>query len=369
MKTILITGATGFLGGAVVSHLLKENNSVNLLLLARGETAAHALLRVKENLEKFSVPAALLDMLTENNILTGDLAEPDNFLEDGRIDTVTQVLNCAAVASFGTNPMVWKVNVEGTFKFANRMMRAPMLERFVHVGTAMSCVPEPNSVVVESDLKTHTQDHIVEYTRSKAAIESLMQEQLPGLPLVIARPSIVVGHSELGCMPSSSIFWVFRMALALGKFMCSLSDKVDVVPVDYCAEALSMLLLGDAIENGVYHISAGDEDSVSFAEIDSALALAQKTKPMGSSYRQVSYQELALMRKDFQSLFGPCNERIMLRAMNLYGHFSQLNVRFSNQKLQRLGLARPPRFTSYLHRCVETTQGMSIPQLMEIDFK
>lgn len=369
MKTILITGATGFLGGAVVSRLLKENNQSDLLLLARGQTAAHALERVKQNIEKFAVTPALLDTLTENNILLGDLAEPDAFLEDERLETVTHVLNCAAVASFGTNPMVWKVNVEGTFKLASRMTQVSALERFVHVGTAMSCVPEPNSVVIENDLKTENQAHIVEYTRSKAAIETLMQEQLPQLPLVIARPSIVVGHSELGCRPSSSIFWVFRMALTLGKFMCSLNDRVDVVPVDYCADALSILLLGKTIENGVYHISAGDEDSVSFAEIDAALALAQNTKPMGSDYQQVNYQEIALMRKEFQSLFGPCNERIMLRAMNLYGHFSKLNVRFSNQKLQRLGLARPPRFTSYLHHCVDTTQGMSIPQLMAIDFK
>lgn len=90
---------------------------------------------------------------------------------------------------------------------------------------------------------------------------------------------------------------------------------------------------------------------------------------MGDDYKQFNYQDIVLMRKEFQSLFGPCHERIMLRAMNLYGHFSKLNVRFSNQKLQRLGLARPPRFTSYLHRCVDTTQGMSIPQLMAIDFK
>lgn len=369
MKTILITGATGFLGGAVVSRLLKETTLPDLLLLARGDCASHALLRVKQNLEKFAVPANVLDMLTEDHILAGDLAEPEGFLEDSRLESVTHVLNCAAVASFGTNPMVWKVNVEGTFQLASRMMSVPGLERFVHVGTAMSCVPEPNSVVIENEMKSEDQEHIVEYTRSKAAIETMMQEKLPGLPLVIARPSIVVGHSELGCRPSSSIFWVFRMALMLGKFMCSLNDRVDVVPVDYCADALSILLLGQTIENGVYHISAGDEDSVSFAEIDTALALAQNTKPMGDDYKQVNYQDIVLMRKEFQSLFGPCNERIMLRAMNLYGHFSKLNVRFSNQKLQRLGLARPPRFTSYLHRCVDTTQGMSIPQLMAIDFK
>ncbi|MGO1170040.1 MAG: SDR family oxidoreductase, partial [Serratia liquefaciens] len=33
MKTLLLTGATGFLGGAVLEKLLKENQAINYLLL------------------------------------------------------------------------------------------------------------------------------------------------------------------------------------------------------------------------------------------------------------------------------------------------------------------------------------------------
>jgi nucleoside-diphosphate-sugar epimerase len=370
MNRILVTGATGFLGGAVISRLLDDPLQTNLLLLVRGDTAAGALFRVKQNLEQFAIPPNRINRLTEENILLGDLSEPNNFINDRRLDTLTQVLNCAAVASFGTNPLIWKVNVEGTFQLASRMARVPTLSRFVHVGTAMSCIPDPDSLIIEENrLRSEHRKHVVEYTRSKAEIETRMQTQLSELPLVIALPSIVVGHSTLGCIPSSSIFWVFRMALTMGKFMCSLDDRIDVIPVDYCADALCILLFGKNVDHGVYHISAGDEDSVSFAEIDKAMSQAQNTEPLGDNYQQVTYQELALMRKEFQSLFGPCNERIMLRAMNLYGYFSKLNVRFSNQKLRNLGLARPPRFSSYLHRCVETTQGMSIPQLMSVDFK
>jgi len=35
MKTLLLTGATGFLGGAVLEKLLTENQKVNYLLLVR----------------------------------------------------------------------------------------------------------------------------------------------------------------------------------------------------------------------------------------------------------------------------------------------------------------------------------------------
>ena len=43
-------------------------------------------------------------MLHPQHILLGDLASPEHFLNDPRLDQVTHVLNCAAVASFGSNP-------------------------------------------------------------------------------------------------------------------------------------------------------------------------------------------------------------------------------------------------------------------------
>lgn len=133
------------------------------------------------------------------------------------------------------------------------MERVSTLQRFLHVGTAMSCTPEQDSLVAESAEFRENAEHLVEYTYSKSTIEQLMRQHCHGLPLLIARPSIVVGHTRHGCTPSSSIFWVFSMGLMLQKFMCSMEDKIDVVPVDYCADALLMLLTSDA-RSGKWYI-------------------------------------------------------------------------------------------------------------------
>lgn len=369
MNAILITGATGFLGGAVTVNFLKKSEQQQLLLLVRANSQEEGLARVKTNLAKFGIDDAKLDQLTSKNILTGDLAKPELFAGDSRLDDITHVLNCAAVASFGANPLIWKVNVEGTFAFASRMARVKGLKRFVHVGTAMSCAPEANSLVVETELNTDREQHVVEYTWSKATVERMMSEMLPNLPLVIARPSIVVGHSNCGCAPSPSIFWVFRMALTLGKFMCELDDRIDVVPVDYCADALELLLTAPNVEKKIIHISAGENSSVTFAEIDQAMAKASGQIAIAETYQKVNYRELAQSRSSFSSLFGPCNERIVLRAMNLYGHFSKLNVVFSNEKLLELGMPPSSKFTDYLHHCVDSTRDATIAELMEVDFK
>lgn len=369
MKTILITGATGFLGGAVTVNLLKKEEAHSLLLLVRSRSAEEGLARVRANLTKFGLSAQQLARLTPENILSGDLAAPAQFLDDARLDSVTHVLNCAAVASFGNNPLIWKVNVEGTFRLASRMSRVAGLQRFIHVGTAMSCAPQANTLVTENELDTLRDQHIVEYTWSKATVEKMMLESLPTLPLVIARPSIVVGHSRHGCSPSPSIFWVFRMALALGEFMCELEDRIDVVPVDYCADALELLLNAEQIEKTIIHISAGENSSVTFAEIDLAMARASGQLPLGERYQKVNYRQLSESKSRFPALFGPCNERIVLRAMKLYGHFSRLNVVFSNEKLLALGMPPSSKFTDYLHHCVASTRDATLAELMEVDFK
>ena len=369
MNTLLITGVTGFLGGAALEAIFNSQRHFTLLLLVRARDAEAGLDRVRENMRKFNVSERELALLSVENILLGDLATPEAFLNDSRLERVTHVLNCAAAASFGNNPLIWKVNVEGTLLFAQRMSQVEGLKRFLHVGTAMSCSPQPDTLVAENAVLRERAEHLVEYTHSKSTIEQLMRERCPSLPLVIARPSIVVGHTHHGCQPSSSIFWVFSMGLMLQKFMCSMEDRIDVIPVDYCARALLMLLSAPIAQGEVVHISAGEENSVRFAEIDNAMAIAQEKAPVGDNYAQVSYETLVKMRRELKTIFGPCNERLMLKAMRLYGAFATLNVRFSNDKLLSMGMPKPPRFTDYIGRCVQTTRGLSIPQQMAVDFK
>ena len=150
MTTLFITGVTGFLGGAALEKILHQETRLDLLLLVRADSPEAGLERVKENMRKFNIAEEKLAMLRQQHILLGDLASPEHFLNDPRLDQVTHILNCAAVASFGSNPLIWKVNVEGTLRPAQRMAQVTGLQRFLHVGTAMSCSPEPDSLVAES---------------------------------------------------------------------------------------------------------------------------------------------------------------------------------------------------------------------------
>lgn len=369
MKKILVTGATGFLGSAVVASLLEKVNIDSLLLLVRANDACEGLERIRQALNQLEVPTSISNDLTESQILLGDLRDVSLLAIDPRIDSITHVINCAAIASFGKNPLIWPVNVDATFAFAERMARVKSLVRFLHIGTAMACGPTMQSPVEESWEFAPEDEHLVPYTASKAAIEQKIRQELPGLPLVVARPSIVVGHSTLGCKPSGSIFWVFRMAQLLEQFTCSLDERIDVIPVDYCADMLTTLALKDQLAHDLYHISAGPESSCTFGELEIAFAEGLGVPPIGNRYRQIDYHEFDKLAQEFQTRAGPCNKRLVLRALQLYAGFADLNYVFDNSRMLKEAVLQPPQFSSYIGLCAATSKHISIQEQMRWDFK
>lgn len=367
---ILLTGATGFLGGAAAVELLDAEDWPRTRLLVRASTPDDAMARLRTNLARFAVPAGKLDLIKPEQIICGDLTDVDAFATDKRLEEVTHVINCAAVTSFGTHPKIWTTNVDGTLAFARRVQRLAHLRRFIQVGTAMICGDQPRPVVQEDDYPQPGITHLVDYAKSKSEAEIRLRELFGNRgPLVIVRPSIIVGHSRLGCEPSHSIFWTFRMMDTMRCLLAEPDDRIDVVPVDFVARALVLLLHKPSLAHSTYHLSAGPQLSSSFREIGEAFAKTRGDDRQEETYRTVTYKDLVAMQGQFHEFFGRCNKRFMLKAMKLYGSFSSLGVTFDNRRLLEEGMAPPPRFTDYLPHCLETSRHHTIYEQMMIDFQ
>ncbi len=363
----LVTGVTGFLGGAVVAELLASHFPGKLLLMVRAATPAAGLERVVRSLARFEVPSSQLAMLTEQNVLCGDLANVAAFAADSRLDAVTHVINCAGITSFGKDPNVWRVNVDGTMEFARRLKKAPGLKRFTHISTAMICGDKPPSVVEEDLSLKLSGNHLVPYTESKAEAERRLTQEMAGLPFVIVRPTIIAGHTRLGCRPSGSIFWAFRMSHALRMTTSPLNGMIDVVPVDYAARAVLHLAAAQKLQHTIYHVGSGPSHSSTFAEIDDAFVKAEGGGSSGE-FRRASIEEALSRKASFQDIFGQCNRRFMQVAIRLYGGFASLNATFDNSRLMNEGAPPPPKFSDYLGVCLESCQEVSIYAQAMIDF-
>jgi len=225
--TVLLTGATGFVGGEVLARLGRDD-----------------------------VVALVRRPLPGVRTVAGNLTAPGLGVERGELDDVTEIVHCAASVSWGM-PLdeARAINVEGTRRLLELARGLRGLRRFVHVSTAY-VAGRFEGRFGEDDLVAG-QEFRNTYEQSKAEAEQLVHDA--GLPSVVVRPSIVMGDSTTGWTPVFNVlYWPLR-AYARGllrEIPASPDARVDIVPVDYVADAIVAALRSDA--GGTLNAVAGD---------------------------------------------------------------------------------------------------------------
>jgi nucleoside-diphosphate-sugar epimerase len=380
---VFLTGGTGFIGGAVLAELLTRHAPARVLVLARRDEHRPAAERVQASVARFLAPDELGACAHRCWALPGDVTNlvavaddqtgarlPIAAYPDGEVPTladVSHVIHLAANTSFRSVRTVRRVNILGTLALAHRFRRCGGLQRFLHVGTAYICGDHSSRVIFEDDAPNDRVNYAVEYTRSKAEAEALLAATAPELPLLIARPSVVVGHTRLGCGPSGSLFWLYRAADLLRRYLQPLTALEDVVPVDYVARALCALAFATSPKHRVYHVSAGLGSSVSAAELSAAFDAHHGHRP-DDPIEVTDIDRLWRERDRLARYLGPGDEERFLQTLEIYFRFCRLTAEvFDNTRLLAEGIPAPPPFTSYLGRCVESSRDRSVYEQMRDD--
>jgi thioester reductase-like protein len=110
-RTILLTGATGFLGGALAARWTSTVDA--LVAVVRAPTTEQARARLAASVARFIGPEPSKTLVAATTVVVGDLADPRIF-DLPVFDTVTHVVHSAACTSFTPKRRVWRSNVEGT---------------------------------------------------------------------------------------------------------------------------------------------------------------------------------------------------------------------------------------------------------------
>ncbi|WP_354698455.1 Linear gramicidin synthase subunit D [Paraconexibacter sp. AEG42_29] len=265
--TILLTGATGFLGMEFVARAVQADTA-DVVCVIRADDDAHAARRLHDTLTTLygdDVPAAADDRLIA---VAGNLEQPGLGLGPAAAslvaDRVTRIVHGAASIRFDL-PLdeARAVNVDGTahvLGVARALHAAGRLRRYVHVSTAYVAGRHAGDVHESGSPVTGAPRNTYEQTKREA--EVLVREAAAaGLPAVIARPSIVVGDSQTGWTPAFNVlYWPLR-ALSRGMLGATVpadpDGLVDVVPVDFVADAIAYLTVTDEPVSGTYHLTAG----------------------------------------------------------------------------------------------------------------
>lgn len=240
-RKVLVTGATGFIGGRIVemAHL-----------------AGNARLRVSAGIHQWSSAARLGRFPVETVPL--DLMDPRQV--ERALETATHVIHCAK----GTP----EVTVDGTRNLLDASLRMG-IRHFIHLSTA-DVYGDATGVVDENSPCEYTGNP---YNRMKIDAEEACREyREKGLPITIFRPSIVYGPFSAGwCLRFASLF----LAREWGVYETYGEGTCNLVYVDDLARTILGALDSQDARGKVFNINGPELISWNeyFAKLNSTMGL------------------------------------------------------------------------------------------------
>ena len=177
----LVTGASGFLGRAVLSELQRKNARI------------HALVQEGDPLENNLPP--------EISVYYGDVCDDTSlepFFSDADSDTC--VIHCAGIVSVASHPgeRIYKVNVGGTNHILHHCEKN-RVGKLVYVSSVHAIPEKPGNMEITEDAKFSPDLVRGDYAKSKAIATSLVLDAAArGLNASVVYPSGIIGPGDIG---------------------------------------------------------------------------------------------------------------------------------------------------------------------------
>lgn len=270
-RRLLMTGATGLLGGYLLRDLLLEGREV--AVLARGDRRRSPTERVDALLRNWE--EELGKRLPRPVVLEGDLTRPACGVDAAALRWIAghcdEVLNNAASLAFhgpDRDAEPWRTNVGGAAAVVD-LVRAAGIRHLSHVSTAYVCGLRTGTIA-EAELDCG-QDFGTDYERSKLEAERLVRAAADLDSVTVLRPSIIVGDSRTGFTSTyHGLFAVLRMGHTLltrvmkgstsGPALLALmgvspGDSKNFVPVDWVSEVAVRILTRSDARGRTYHLT------------------------------------------------------------------------------------------------------------------
>lgn len=261
-NTILLTGATGFLG-AFLLYELCNTTDYNIVCLVRAENIEEAKSRVISNLEYYKLSKSL--KLSRIAYICGDLTKKQLGLTVEQYQwlakNIHSIYHNGALVNFSYPYSAAKpANVEGTIA----LVRLACLEyqKTIHFISTLSVfshkdINDPNKVIMEQQFSDTGPEHATGYTVSKWVAERILAKaRMRGIPVSIYRMGRISGSTESGACQRNDLFWqLVKFCVETGyAFSPEKSATINLLPADKAAEQIIELSLTPNCANKNFHL-------------------------------------------------------------------------------------------------------------------
>jgi thioester reductase-like protein len=278
---IFLTGSTGYIGAHVAANLMRDFGApINVLVRARDPHEAED--RLWHSLQLHLDFKTFYELLqTRMRVFCGDLTNEHFGLSqddyDRLVHTTDSIIHCAASLNRKSEKSCLNVNLRGTLEVVKLGMKVDHyhgLRRFSHVSTVAVCGKRQDEVVTEDNSVDWDRSDYDPYARTKKFCEHMIRQLLPEVPKTIFRPSVVLGDSRRAETTQFDMVRAFVFLAGLPMLPLRAKDRVDIVNVDFVADAIATLHVKENAQYDIYHLSSGS-DSQTFRQITESLAAAQ----------------------------------------------------------------------------------------------
>ena len=276
MNHILITGATGVIGSALLAELLKRETT-DVTILIRANDDEHLAQRALELLGKLEIPANEIGRRV--HLVRGDITQPNLGIEDEQYKAIqskcTHFVHSAGKVKLNQSLEEARSNSLFTARqiiaFANGASNLKKGDILSTIGIA-GCM---EGQIPETRITQHREFHNT-YEQSKAEAEELYWEAIrDGLPISIHRPSMVVGDSQTGNVMQHQVFYHLCDFLSGRKTLGILpnfeTQMLDIVPVDYAVQCIITSLFSKDSIGRVFHLCTGPAPELQLNSIRSSV--------------------------------------------------------------------------------------------------
>lgn len=215
--TILVTGASGFLGTKLVHALTKQNKKVRILVRKTANNIA--------NIDPSKVELRI-----------GDITEKDSLSE--LMDDVEVVYHCAAKLGVGRKKEFYSTNVGGTENLLQEAVRTGV-SRFVHV-SSVSVMSEYHDHFGSSEEDEYASSWTEPYTPSKIEAEKAALRYSNDLKVIVIRPGWIWGAGDIN---------TFNIAKAIMTgFIPCIGTGDNILSLTYIRNVIHAVLLAGKVD-------------------------------------------------------------------------------------------------------------------------